>query len=60
MPLLKQLWLQVEGVIATLVYGGVMTFVIGITIKKTIGLRVDAEEEYQGLDLAIHGEKIAD
>ncbi len=58
--LLKQLWLQVEGVIATLVYGWVMTFVIGITIKKTIGLRVDAEEEYQGLDLAIHGEKIAD
>ncbi|WP_432480720.1 ammonium transporter [Moraxella sp. ZY200743] len=59
-PLLEQLWLQIEGVIATLVYGAVMTFIIGVIIKKTMGLRVDAEEEYQGLDLAIHGEKIAD
>lgn len=58
--LLEQLWLQIEGVLATAVYGAVMTFVIGIIIKKTMGLRVDAEEEYQGLDLAIHGEKIAD
>ncbi|MFA9486717.1 MULTISPECIES: ammonium transporter [Moraxella] len=59
-PLLEQLWLQIEGVIATLMYGAVMTFIIGVIIKKTMGLRVDAEEEYQGLDLAIHGEKIAD
>lgn len=58
--LLEQLWLQIEGILATAVYGAVMTFVIGIIIKKTMGLRVDAEEEYQGLDLAIHGEKIAD
>lgn len=58
--LLEQLWLQIEGVLATAVYGAVMTFVTGIIIKKTMGLRVDAEEEYQGLDLAIHGEKIAD
>lgn len=55
-----QLWLQIEGVLATIVYSAVMTAVIGLVIKYTIGLRVDAEDEYQGLDLAIHGEKIAD
>ncbi|MDO5651210.1 MAG: ammonium transporter [Moraxella sp.] len=55
-----QLWLQIEGVLATVVYSGVMTFVIGYAIKKTMGLRVSNEDEYQGLDLAIHGEKIGD
>ena len=55
-----QLWLQIEGVLATIVYSAVMTAIIGLVIKYTIGLRVDAEDEYQGLDLAIHGEKIAD
>lgn len=56
----SQLWLQIEGVLATIAYSAVMTAIIGLAIKYTIGLRVDAEDEYQGLDLAIHGEKIAD
>lgn len=55
-----QLWLQIEGVLATIAYSAVMTAIIGLVIKYTIGLRVNAEDEYQGLDLAIHGEKIAD
>lgn len=58
--LAKQLWLQIEGVLATMVYCGVVSLLIGLAIKKTIGLRVDDEAEYQGLDLAIHGEKIGD
>lgn len=56
----EQLWLQIEGVLATIAYCAVMSFVIGFAIKKTIGLRVSDEAEYQGLDLAIHGEKIGD
>lgn len=56
--LLTQLWLQVEGVLATIVYSAVVTLVIGLVIKHTMGLRVEDEAEYQGLDLAIHGEKI--
>lgn len=56
--LATQLWLQIEGVLATMVYSAVMTFIIGILIKKSMGLRVDDEEEYQGLDLAVHGERI--
>lgn len=55
---LEQLWRQVEGVLATGLYCAVMTLIIGLAIKKTMGLRVDDEAEYQGLDLSIHGEKI--
>jgi Amt family ammonium transporter len=31
------------------------SFVILIVIKKTLGLRVEKEEELKGLDLAEHG-----
>lgn len=55
-----QLWLQIEGVIATALYSAVMTLIIGLLIKKFIGLRVSHEDEYQGLDLAVHGEKVGD
>lgn len=54
----EQLWRQVEGVIATGVYCAVMTLIIGLAIKKVMGLRVSDEDEYQGLDLSVHGEKI--
>ncbi len=55
-----QLWLQIEGVLATAVYCAVVTLIIGLVLKKVMGLRVNDEEEYQGLDLALHGEKIGD
>ncbi len=55
-----QLWLQIEGVLATMAYCAIVTFIIGFAIKKTMGLRVSQEEEYVGLDLALHGEKIGD
>lgn len=58
--LAKQLWLQIEGVLATVAYCGVITLIIGLVIKHTMGLRVGDEDEYQGLDLSVHGEKIAD
>jgi ammonium transporter, Amt family len=34
----------------------VVTFVIGIVLKKTIGLRVTEEVEVGGIDLAVHAE----
>lgn len=55
-----QMWLQVEGVIATIIYSGVVTYIIGFVIKKTMGLRVSHEDEQRGLDLALHGERIGD
>ena len=53
-----QLWVQVEGVLATMVYSGVVTFIILKVINVVIGLRVNADDERMGLDLSQHGERI--
>ena len=50
--------LQLKGVIATLVWSFVMSIVILKLIDLTIGLRVTADEERQGLDISQHGESI--
>jgi Amt family ammonium transporter len=52
-----QLWTQIVAVLVTLVYSGVMTFVIFMVIKAVVGLRVGAEEETIGLDESEHGER---
>ncbi len=52
-----QLWTQIVAILVTLVYSGVMTFVIFMIIKVTVGLRVGAEEETIGLDESEHGER---
>ncbi|KAA8732098.1 ammonium transporter [Acinetobacter qingfengensis] len=48
---------QVAGILLTVVYCGVMTWIIMKIIDKTIGLRVSIEEEQQGLDLSDHNER---
>ncbi len=53
-----QLWIQSIGAIVTLVYSFVVTFIIAWIINKTKGLRVRDEEEYVGLDITQHGEKL--
>ena len=40
----------------TIVWSGVISFVILKIIDLSIGLRVTAEDESQGLDLSQHGE----
>jgi Amt family ammonium transporter len=52
-----QLWTQFIAVAVTLAYSGVMTFIIFMIIKAVIGVRVEHEEEYVGLDESQHGEK---
>jgi len=52
-----QLWTQFVAVLVTLVYSGVMTFIIFMILKFTVGVRVDAEDEVVGLDESQHGEK---
>ncbi len=49
-----QLW----GVGTTLIYGFVMSMVILKVIDLTIGLRVTADEEREGLDISLHGESV--
>jgi Amt family ammonium transporter len=52
-----QVFIQFQGVIATLVWCGVMTFILLKVIDSFIGLRVNAEEETEGLDLVDHDER---
>ena len=53
----RQVGLQFAGAGATIVYSGVLTFVIAKVLDVAMGLRVDAEEEGEGLDLALHDER---
>jgi Amt family ammonium transporter len=51
---------QFYGVAATIVWTAVASFVILMVVKALVGLRpADAEEE-EGLDIALHGERVAD
>lgn len=52
-----QLWIQLKGVLFTLVYTGILTFVILKVIDMVMGLRVSDEEETVGLDLTLHNER---
>ena len=53
----SQLGLQFIGAGATIAYSGVLTFILAKAIDATMGLRVTAEEESEGLDLALHDER---
>ena len=46
------------GALAALIYALVMTLVLAYVIDRTIGLRVSEEEEYVGLDISQHGERV--
>lgn len=51
-----QLAVQVLGIAVTFAYSFIVTLVIAKSIDLTIGLRVNSDEESQGLDLATHDE----
>ncbi|WP_217477446.1 ammonium transporter [Stutzerimonas stutzeri] len=52
-----QLWIQFKGVLFTVVYTAIVTFVILKAIDVVMGLRVSEEEETIGLDLSLHNER---
>ncbi|ONG37906.1 ammonia channel protein [Alkanindiges hydrocarboniclasticus] len=54
----KQLWIQAEGVLATIIYSGVVTFILLKIVDVIIGLRVNEEQEREGLDITQHGERV--
>jgi Amt family ammonium transporter len=51
-----QVWVQFVGVAATLVYCGVLSWIILKLVDAVIGLRVTEDEETQGLDIVLHDE----
>ncbi|CAB3775150.1 Ammonia channel [Paraburkholderia humisilvae] len=50
--------LQVKGVLTTVVYSGVVSFILLKVIDMVMGLRVTEEEEREGLDVILHGEHV--
>ncbi len=53
-----QLEVQAMGVVVTLLYSGIVSFIILKVIDAVIGLRVTPEEEREGLDIVLHGEQL--
>ncbi len=52
----KLLLNQLIAIVATVAFSGVVTFAIAKAIDATIGLRISADDEDRGLDLAQHSE----
>ena len=55
-----QLWRQAVGAFAVLGYSGVVTAILALVVKFTIGLRLDREDEASGVDEAEHAETAYD
>ncbi|GAA4338981.1 ammonium transporter [Pigmentiphaga soli] len=55
-PILAQVWIQLKGVIVTIVWSGVVAFIAYKISDALLGLRVSEEEEREGLDISSHGE----
>ncbi len=52
---IDQFLIQLKSILIVAVFCIATSFMIFFSIKKTIGIRVEAEEEAQGLDIAEHG-----
>jgi Amt family ammonium transporter len=55
-----QLWRQAVGAFAVLGYSAVVTAILALLLKYTIGLRLDREAEAAGIDEAEHAESAYD
>ncbi|XZG70357.1 ammonium transporter [Chitinibacteraceae bacterium HSL-7] len=53
----KQFMIQLEGVVITIAWSGIVSVVLFTLLKHTVGLRVREDEEREGLDVTSHGEK---
>jgi Amt family ammonium transporter len=53
-----QVWIQIKGILWTIVYCGVVSFILFKVIDLVIGLRVAEDEEREGLDQVLHGESV--
>ena len=54
------LWHQFLGVVFTIVWCGVLTTLIALAIKHTMGWRIKPEAEVEGIDYDQHGESAYD
>ncbi len=52
----EQLVIQVVIALAAIVVSGLVTLVLGLALKATLGWRISEEAEVAGIDVAVHGE----
>lgn len=52
----EQLVVQIAIALAAIVISGLVTLVIGLALKATLGWRVSEDVEVAGIDVAVHGE----
>jgi Amt family ammonium transporter len=57
MTMAGQVLVQLTGVLATAVWSGVLTWMLLKVTQALVGMRVDPEDETEGLDTALHNEK---
>ncbi len=53
----SQIYVQLIGVVSTVVYTALVSLILLKLVDKLLGLRIDSEEETNGLDLVEHNEK---
>jgi ammonium transporter, Amt family len=51
-----QLWIQLQGVLVTLIWSAVVAVIAYKVVDMLVGLRVPEDEEREGLDITSHGE----
>jgi Amt family ammonium transporter len=51
-----QLWSQTFAAVTVMLYSLVVAGVIGLVLKKTMGVRVNEDDEVTGIDTAVHAE----
>ncbi len=54
--ILGQVWIQLQGVLTTVLWSGLVAFIAFKVVDLLLGLRVSEEEEREGLDISSHGE----
>jgi Amt family ammonium transporter len=54
----RQVLIQLYGMAATLVWSGVMTYVVLKVVELMVPLRVSQQHEIEGLDVTQHGEAL--
>ncbi|MBX7249171.1 MAG: ammonium transporter [Caulobacteraceae bacterium] len=54
------LWPQFWGTLVVVAWSALTTLAILWLLKRTVGLRVEKDEEVEGLDVALHGEALHD
>jgi Amt family ammonium transporter len=53
-----QFIVQLKGTVITIVFVAIMSFIILKVLDMVIGLRASEEQEREGLDIALHGERV--